>query len=76
MVLCSGCMRSLIGCVLYREHGLAGADAQAPLPAQGSPAGRCYASICSQGPCQPGPYSQSGHTCCGGARPVSLLAVR
>ena len=65
-----------MGFVLHRGHGLAGANAQALLPAQGFLAGRRFASLRSQGPCQSGPAAQSGRICCGGAVPFSLLAVR
>ena len=69
-------LHALMGIVLHRGRGLAGANAQALLPAQGFPAGCRRASICSQVACQSGPAAQSGHTCCGGAVPPSLLPVR
>ena len=68
-------LHGLTGLVLHRGSGLTGANDQAPLPAHGFPAGPRCPSICSQGTCQPGPAAHSGHICCGGAVPFTVLAL-
>ena len=55
-------LHALMGCVLHRGRGFAGANTQALLTTQGVPAGCRCPSIRGQDICQPEPAAQPGHT--------------